>query len=63
MSALAGAFASIGIPRDSVVRYEDAIKADKFLLVLPGTRSDAHVAEQVLWNEGAESVESYEGEP
>ena len=62
LSALAGAFVSIGIPRDSVIRYEAAIKADKFVLVVHDTGTDALLAEQVLCDAGAESTATYAGE-
>lgn len=62
LSALAGALASIGIPRDSVIRYEAAIKADKFVLVVHDARTDSLLAEQVLFDAGAESTVTYAGE-
>ncbi len=48
VSALAGALASVGIPKDSVVRYEEAIKADRFLVLAHGapdeiSRVQAHL--------------------
>jgi uncharacterized membrane protein len=48
MSALAGALLSIGIPHDSVLRYEAALKADKFLLVVHGTADEIAKAKDVL---------------
>ncbi len=36
LSALAGALMAVGIPRDSVLRYETALKANKFMLVVHG---------------------------
>jgi len=48
LSALGGALASIGIPHDSVVRYETALKADKFLLVAHGTAQEVQRARDVL---------------
>jgi uncharacterized membrane protein len=54
MSALAGALLSIGIPRDSVLQYEAALKADKFLLVVQGTADDIAGAKEALHSiEGA----------
>jgi len=46
-SALVGALSALGIPKDSVVRYETALKADKFLLLMNTDLSGvarAHVA-------------------
>ena len=48
MSALAGALLSIGVPRDSVLQYESALKADKFLLVVQGSAEDIGRARAVL---------------
>ena len=37
ISALGAALVSIGIPKDSVLQYEESVKAGKFLLILHGT--------------------------
>jgi hypothetical protein len=37
VSALGAGLMSIGIPKDSVLKYEVALKTDKFLLVVHGT--------------------------
>jgi len=39
---------SIGIPKNSVLQYESALKADKFLLVAHGTAEDAAKAKSML---------------
>ena len=36
LTALGAALYSIGIPKDSIVTYETALKADKFLLLVHG---------------------------
>lgn len=48
LSALGGALASIGIPRDSVLRYERDIKTDKFLLIVHGTEAEVNKAHDIL---------------
>jgi hypothetical protein len=48
LSALVGALMSVGIPRDSVLRYETALKADKFMLVVHGSRLDIETARETL---------------
>ena len=48
LSTLGGALASVGIPRDSVPRYEAAIAADEFLVMAHGTTGDMAHAEPVL---------------
>ena len=47
-SALAAALVGLGIPKDSVIRYEAALKADKFLLVASGTTAEVERARGVL---------------
>src|SRR5580704_5223552 len=37
LSALTAGLVSLGIPKDSAVKYESEIKADKFVLVVHGT--------------------------
>ncbi|MEZ9999555.1 hypothetical protein AB4428_14745 [Vibrio lentus] len=34
---MGGALASVGIPKDSIIKYEAAIKTDKYLVMLDGT--------------------------
>ena len=62
MSVLAAAIASLGVPRDSVIRYETAIKADKFVLIAHGTPEDAERAGRILRAENGEHVEQYNHE-
>jgi uncharacterized membrane protein len=46
--ALAGALTAIGIPKDSVVRYDTALKANKFLLVVHGDAQEIQRAREIL---------------
>ncbi len=48
LSVLGAALYSIGIPKDSIVEYESAVKADKFLLVVHGTADDSAKAKEIL---------------
>jgi alkyl hydroperoxide reductase subunit AhpF len=48
LSALGAALGSLGIPKDSVVKYEAAIKADKFLVIAHGTADDVAKAKGIL---------------
>jgi hypothetical protein len=48
MSAIGAALASIGIPKDSVLKYETAIKADGFLVMAHGSASDMVRAKTIL---------------
>lgn len=47
-SALVGALSAIGIPKDSVLRYETVVKASKFLLVVHGDGQEIMRAHEVL---------------
>jgi hypothetical protein len=40
LSALGAALYSIGIPKDSVINYETAVKADGFLVMAHGTAEE-----------------------
>jgi len=37
LSALGAGLYSIGIPKDSIIKYESSVKSDKFLLVVHGS--------------------------
>lgn len=61
VSALAGALASVGIPKDSVVRYEEAIKADRFLVLAHGTPQEIQRVQELLKASGPCEVEVHHG--
>lgn len=48
LSALGAAIYSIGVPKDSVLQYETAIKADNFLVMAHGTPADVARARSIL---------------
>lgn len=56
MTAFGAALWSIGIPKDSVLNYEQALKADKFLLLVHGTPDEVAKAHELLVST-ADSVE------
>jgi len=58
-SALVGALTAIGVPKNSVLRYETALKADKFMLVVHGDADDIDRAEQLLHTSGFASFERH----
>ena len=47
---------SIGVPKDSAVKYESSIKAGKYLLIAHGTAEEAEAARRILAGTGAEEV-------
>jgi hypothetical protein len=60
-SALVGALTALGIPRDSVLRYETAIKANTFLLVVHGDAKDIQRARDVLAATDPKAFDQYLG--
>ena len=59
VSALAGALSSLGLPKDSVLRYETAVKADKFLVIVHGGSAATLRAREVLAESGGTDVEGH----
>lgn len=47
-SALGAALFSIGIPKDSVLKFETAIKADKFLVIANGDEDEIHKVKDIM---------------
>ena len=59
ISALAGALMAVGIPRDSVLRYETALKAGKFMLVVHGDAREIRRAHELLQASGLSSFDHH----
>ena len=59
ISALAGALMAVGIPKDSVLRYETALKADKFMLVVHGDTQEIKRAHELLKTSGLASFDHH----
>jgi hypothetical protein len=57
LSALAAAFYSIGIPKDSVISYENALKADEFVVLAQGSAEEVERARTILSAGGAKRVD------
>jgi len=53
---VAGALASAGIPEDSCVRYEAALKAQKYLLIAHGTTLEVERARAILAERGGHAT-------
>jgi hypothetical protein len=60
VSALGAGLFSIGVPKNSVVKYETSIKAGKFVLIAHGTPAEVAKARDLLKTSGAEQIDSYE---
>lgn len=61
LSALAAALYSIGIPQNSSVVYETALKSDQFLVIAHGTADEAEKAKSILKTAGAAQVDVHQG--
>jgi uncharacterized membrane protein len=48
VSALGAGFYSMGIPKDSIVKYETALKTDQFLLIAHGTAAEVAKAKEII---------------
>ncbi|MDR3601850.1 MAG: permease [Desulfosporosinus sp.] len=48
LNAFGAALYSIGIPKDSILKYETSLKSDKFLLIVHGTREEVEKAKEIL---------------
>src|SRR5277367_2514120 len=60
LSALGAGLYGIGIPKDSVVKYETALKSDKFLLLAHGTAEEVAKARDILQRTHAVEVALHE---
>jgi|ERR1039457_78907 uncharacterized membrane protein len=61
LSALAAAFYSIGIPQDSIMTYDTALKSDKLLVIAHGTADEVAQAKSILETAGAEQTNVHQG--
>jgi uncharacterized membrane protein len=48
VSALGAGLYSIGIPKDSIVKYEEVLKTDQFLLIVHGTAGEVAKAKNII---------------
>ena len=48
VSALGAGLYSMGIPKDSIVKYEAALKTDQFLLIVHGTAAEVAKAKDII---------------
>ena len=61
LSALGAGLYSIGIPKDSIMEYETALKAAKFLVIAHGTAAEMATAKSILETTGAAQVTAHQG--
>jgi hypothetical protein len=56
LSALGAGLVSIGIPKDSVLKYETAVKSDKYVIVAHGSQAEVDRARDILKTTDAAEV-------
>ena len=60
LGALGAALYSLGIPKNSVLEYETAVKADNFLIAVHGTAEDMTRARAVLQTTSSTRVDTHQ---
>lgn len=63
LSALGAGLYSIGIPKDSVIKYETAIKAGKYVIIAHGTADEVTHAKKIIEDTQALESEVHQTEP
>jgi len=61
LSVLGAGLYGIGIPKNSILKYETAIKADKYLVIAHGTKEDVTKAEDIIKTTGAAEYALHHG--
>ncbi|MBI5248777.1 MAG: permease [Desulfomonile tiedjei] len=61
VSAIGGALAGVGIPKDSIIKYETLLKADKFILICHGTADEMERARTTLSTTSATELNMHSG--
>jgi len=61
MSALGAALYGIGVPKDSVIQYETALKADGFLVMAHGTAEEIARAKAILGTSNPSRLDVHAG--
>jgi hypothetical protein len=56
LTALGAGLYSIGIPKDSILKYETALKSDKFLVIAHGSAGDVAKAKSILESTSKEDL-------
>ena len=60
LSAFGAALFSVGIPNDSIVKYEKAVKANKFLVIVHGTEENAENAREILHAASGQDIDVHD---
>jgi hypothetical protein len=62
LGALGAGLFSIGIPKNSIVKYETALKTDQFVLVAHGTAAEVAKAKDIIETTHPAELHMHSGE-
>jgi hypothetical protein len=57
LSALGAGLFSLGIPKDSILKYETALKTDNFLVIAHGSADEVARAKEILGRNASETMD------
>ena len=60
LSALGAGLVSMGIPKDSILKYETALKTDKFVVIAHGTAEEANRAREIIARTNPETFNEHQ---
>jgi uncharacterized membrane protein len=60
LSAVGAGLYSLGIPKNSILKYETALKTDKFVLIAHGSADDTARAKEILERTNPEALEQHQ---
>jgi hypothetical protein len=60
LSALGAGLYSIGIPKDSILKYETAVKSGKYVLIAHGSDVETVHAREIISRTNPEALESHQ---
>jgi len=60
LSALGAAFSQLGVAKDQVLKYELAVKADQFVMLIHGSRDDLQSVDSILSKYSAQKSNSFD---
>ena len=60
LSAIGAGLYSLGIPKDSILKYETALKTDKFVLMVHGSMDDTTRAKEILDRTTPDTLEHHQ---
>jgi hypothetical protein len=60
LSIVGAALYNLGVPKDSIVRYEQALKTGRFVLIAHGAGFDTTLAREILERTGPETLDHHE---